>query len=89
MDSTEPTAEQFDLPDPNEPVDPICLNPRSGDPVRLVRERISRNGPCFCGSGLKFKKCCIRVHADVVTVRSKGKLPSLGQNDEHPVLAQS
>lgn len=23
------------------------------------RARIGRNSPCLCGSGLKFKKCCI------------------------------
>lgn len=23
------------------------------------RTRIGRNSPCLCGSGLKFKKCCI------------------------------
>lgn len=25
----------------------------------LHRTRIGRNSPCLCGSGLKFKKCCI------------------------------
>jgi uncharacterized protein YchJ len=38
---------------------------------RMINERISiqnevcldqpnRNDPCFCGSGLKFKKCCLK-----------------------------
>jgi len=26
--------------------------------------RIRRNEPCPCGSGLKFKKCCLRDPAD-------------------------
>lgn len=25
----------------------------------LTRKAIGRNSPCHCGSGLKFKKCCI------------------------------
>lgn len=28
-------------------------------PSRNRSNRIGRNDPCFCGSGLKFKKCCI------------------------------
>ncbi len=26
--------------------------------------KVGRNDPCFCGSGLKFKKCCIRLSDD-------------------------
>jgi hypothetical protein len=29
-------------------------------PVRAHRSRVGRNDPCPCGSGLKFKKCCLR-----------------------------
>ncbi len=28
--------------------------------VRNAGERIGRNDPCPCGSGVKFKKCCLR-----------------------------
>lgn len=24
------------------------------------KTKIGRNDPCFCGSGLKYKKCCLR-----------------------------
>ena len=30
-----------------------------GEPERVVRRKIGRNEPCVCGSGIKFKKCCI------------------------------
>jgi methionyl aminopeptidase len=29
-------------------------------------QRIGRNDPCPCGSGLKFKKCCLNVHGPAV-----------------------
>ena len=34
-----------------------------GVPIRTVRrtkKKIGRNEPCPCGSGSKFKKCCIK-----------------------------
>ena len=30
-------------------------------PIRNPSEKISRNAPCPCGSGKKFKKCCMRA----------------------------
>ncbi len=27
--------------------------------ISMKREKIGRNAPCPCGSGVKFKKCCI------------------------------
>ena len=32
--------------------------------VRDSAERIGRNDPCPCGSGVKFKKCCLRKGTD-------------------------
>lgn len=29
-------------------------------PVRNIEQRVGRNDPCPCGSGHKFKKCCMR-----------------------------
>jgi preprotein translocase subunit SecA len=29
-----------------------------GQPVQREEEKISRNAPCPCGSGKKYKKCC-------------------------------
>lgn len=37
------------------------LMPRSGDPFNGVfTGKIGRNDPCPCGSGTKFKKCCLQ-----------------------------
>jgi len=27
---------------------------------QLIRGRVGRNDPCGCGSGKKFKKCCLQ-----------------------------
>jgi uncharacterized protein YecA (UPF0149 family) len=35
-------------------VEPSMLNPR-----QLKRMKIGRNDPCPCGSGKKFKRCCL------------------------------
>lgn len=38
-----------------------ALMPRSGDPLNGVFSgKIGRNDPCLCGSGKKFKKCCLQ-----------------------------
>ena len=28
--------------------------------IRRRGKRLGRNAPCFCGSGLKYKKCCLK-----------------------------
>jgi len=33
----------------------------SGDMEYIGPARLSRNDPCFCGSGQKFKKCCMNT----------------------------
>lgn len=33
--------------------------PEKNDPKRLRRIKVGRNDPCPCGSGRKYKKCCI------------------------------
>ena len=33
-------------------------NPLSAKPVVRAQPKQSRNDPCACGSGLKYKKCC-------------------------------
>jgi preprotein translocase subunit SecA len=27
-------------------------------PVKRAEDKVGRNAPCPCGSGLKYKKCC-------------------------------
>jgi preprotein translocase subunit SecA len=34
------------------------------EPVRNVGKKVGRNDPCPCGSGKKFKACCMRKHSD-------------------------
>ncbi|MBF0313814.1 MAG: SEC-C domain-containing protein [Oligoflexia bacterium] len=29
-------------------------------PIVPVNKNVGRNDPCPCGSGLKFKKCCLK-----------------------------
>jgi len=35
------------------------LNPPT--PIR-AEQKVGRNDPCPCGSGLKFKRCCLQKH---------------------------
>ena len=37
----------------------IVLPEGAGEPVRNPWKDVGRNDPCPCGSGLKFKKCCL------------------------------
>jgi uncharacterized protein YecA (UPF0149 family) len=32
-----------------------------GEPEQVIRRKVGRNEPCPCGSGRKFKKCCIAL----------------------------
>jgi hypothetical protein len=54
-----PSDEYDDLDDEFEPyVEPAAWE----RPAPLVREGLAgRNDPCPCGSGKKFKKCCLRI----------------------------
>ncbi len=40
------------------------LTEKKKEPVRKVGKKVGRNDPCPCGSGKKFKACCMRKHAD-------------------------
>lgn len=33
---------------------------QAGFPMLRVDPEIGRNEPCFCGSGEKYKRCCLR-----------------------------
>ena len=35
----------------------ISIKPKKIDP-KYVGKKMSRNEPCFCGSGKKYKRCC-------------------------------
>ncbi|MFO0909638.1 MAG: preprotein translocase subunit SecA [Isosphaeraceae bacterium] len=38
-------------------------NDKKSEPVRNVGKKVGRNDPCPCGSGKKFKACCMRKEA--------------------------
>ncbi len=38
---------------------------RKPEPIRNRDDRVGRNDPCPCGSGKKFKQCCMRKQRDV------------------------
>lgn len=42
------------------PNNPAAQPGRAGSPRPTGAARVDRNGPCPCGSGLKYKKCCGR-----------------------------
>jgi uncharacterized protein len=40
--------------------------PRPEQPLRRSAEKVGRNEPCPCGSGLKFKRCCGANHKETL-----------------------
>jgi len=40
-------------------IEPVMLPPRAGDAASLFTPKTSRNAPCPCGSGRKYKRCCL------------------------------
>lgn len=38
-----------------------------GTPANAPRHKVGRNAPCPCGSGIKYKKCCLRAPVDPLT----------------------
>lgn len=48
--------------EPDQPEDISDLDKLLNPPVPISNHiKFGRNDPCFCGSGKKFKKCCIDV----------------------------
>lgn len=52
----------FDFGDEGIPLErlPDLRAAASGTPARSAVPKVGRNDPCPCGSGLKYKKCCLR-----------------------------
>jgi len=49
--------------------------------VSRHRQRVGRNDKCPCGTGLKFKKCCLqRWRADPLSVESKPQAIDYGED---------
>ncbi len=48
----------------------------SREPIKLQKKKIGRNDPCPCGSGRKYKNCCLNKDKDTATsTSSKRKQP--------------
>lgn len=46
--------------EPDEPEDISDLEKLFNPPEPILNQnKLGRNDPCFCGSGKKFKKCCV------------------------------
>ena len=39
--------------------EPISFKAKTSLPIKNNQPKIGRNEPCPCGSGIKFKKCCL------------------------------
>ena len=50
----------FGGPLPSPPVARVSVPPRILAPVQRIEQRVGRNDRCPCGSGKKFKQCCLR-----------------------------
>ena len=35
------------------------------EPIQRLQPKFGRNDPCFCGSGKKYKKCCLLVEREL------------------------
>jgi len=59
--SDEPEDQKESLPKPNRP---SFNEPLLGSSSDAESKRVGRNDPCPCGSGKKYKKCCMRKQHD-------------------------
>jgi uncharacterized protein YecA (UPF0149 family) len=46
-------------PKPNTPAFDNAVDPAPVQPI-VSKEKVGRNAPCPCGSGKKYKKCCLK-----------------------------
>ncbi|MGA2148003.1 MAG: SEC-C metal-binding domain-containing protein [Bryobacteraceae bacterium] len=46
-------------PQPDQEVEPENLYKNAQQPYRRSAPKIGRNEPCPCGSGRKYKRCCL------------------------------
>jgi hypothetical protein len=46
----------------------------------MDRDRVSRNAPCPCGSGKKYKHCCLRKEVEARAPRPLPKITDLHGN---------
>ena len=51
--------------------------------------KIGRNAPCPCGSGKKYKKCCLPLHESSSAQEDSGIIDSIADLDELDMLSNS
>lgn len=51
--------------EPNTPEDISDVERLTSNAVMIDKPKVGRNEPCPCGSGLKFKKCCLKKYGPV------------------------
>jgi tetratricopeptide (TPR) repeat protein len=51
--------------------------------------KIGRNAPCPCGSGKKYKKCCLPLHESSSAQQDSGIIDSIADLDELDMLSNS
>jgi SEC-C motif len=57
----------------------VCANASRPSPVHLAKKaRAGRNDPCPCGSGKKYKKCCLDVDRPLSVADDRGLLIKFG-----------
>jgi hypothetical protein len=56
--------------------------------VDMSRKKASRNAPCPCGSGKKYKNCCYRKNFDWETDDDRGPDESLPFSDDLPEIVE-
>jgi hypothetical protein len=52
----------------------MCRKPNPGFDWNPLPSRMERNGPCLCGSGAKWKKCCINRLPEIVPESTAKKI---------------
>ena len=50
------------------------------DIIKIMTERIRRNDLCWCGSGKKYKNCCINLNKTVEEIPASIDMPTISNN---------
>ncbi len=50
-------------------------------PILRDSPKIGRNQKCYCGSGLKYKKCCLRLEQEITSLETDIKHETIEEKD--------
>ncbi len=63
----------------------FVVPPKTKTIIRKYDKKIGRNDPCPCGSGLKYKKCCLKTGQYEETYELSGiEMRQVKDNDKKP-----